>query len=1202
MKRGTPGPRGGVRRVRVAVLVVGLVFGSMVQELVAETQATEPATPRENAPAAPGNPTAAQASGQTGADAAAGQGAATVAAGGGTIRGTVRAEAVPLPGVAVTATNTLTGKRYATTTDVAGAFAMKIPRNGRYVVKAELAAFASETAEVLLNAAGEKGGRAEQVADFGMQLASRVAQREAAEAAVTRTGARGSGTQTLSALSVGGDSMDASAGGGNAGAQLPSLNGPGGADPAGAGQDSVAISGQMGQMNGLANVNEDDLRQRVEDAIAQARRQGGAQGEIANAVVGMLGGMMGPGGFAGLGGGPGGRGGGGRGGFRGLNPTQPHGGVFYTGGFGALNATTYSLTGAPVVKPAYNNNRFGVTFTGSPYLPGLTKPNTKQFLFFNVTGQRNIDPLNLYATVPTLAERSGDFRELTQRVNGQVVPTPIYDPSTGQQIVCNGVANVICAGRQSKEALAVLNYYPAPNVTSSTQRLNYQTITTAGQNSTQASLRFVRNFGQATGFGGFGGGRGQGAAGAAKALRQSVNFNGSYSHSASDARNVFALLGGANSTEGYSVSAGYTAGYGRVTNNASVNWNRSHATARNYFTNTATNPAGDAGIAVPSQSGAGAHPAFYNGLPGVTITNFSSLNDAMPRDAINQTISFSDFVSWSHKKHNMRFGVDVRRVHADVLGGGGAGSNPLGTFVFSDYATLSPADRLAVDSGSTAQPASGAGFADFLLGLPQQTRIQAGLNKAYLRANVMDWYAQDDWRLMPGLTLNFGLRYEYFSPYVEKNNRLVNLDHNADFTEVDPVQPGAAGRFSGRYPRSLVNPDRALYSPRLGVAWRPKFLKQTVVRGGYGINYNTGQFATFAQSLAFQPPFAVTQTNVVGTARNQTGCTFENMTLANGFGCSTKAIQNNFSVNRSYRLGRVQVWNVDVQRTLPMGVVLNVGYNGAAGSNLDLVRAPNHTATTVTTALAQAFTYEDSIATSRFNTLVVNARKRMQKGISLQATYRYGHSIDNASSIGGASVSLAQNDQRLDLEEGNSAFDRRHEVTGNWVMELPIGPNRAFLNKGGRMSKAVDGFAVSGNFDFATGLYFTPQYDSTAAQIAAGGNYTLRPDRVFGTSIRGNGSVFEWFNRAAFVSPANGFGTASRNSIQGPGTVAIDASLSRTVSLGETRSFEARVTANNVFNTVQYSRIDTALNSATFGQVVGTAAQRALTFGGRYRF
>ncbi len=492
--------------------------------------------------------------------------------------------------------------------------------------------------------------------------------------------------------------------------------------------------------------------------------------------------------------------------------------------------------------------------------------------------------------------------------------------------------------------------------------------------------------------------------------------------------------------------------------------------------------------------------------------------------------------------------------------------------------------------------------------MPQQTKIQAGLNKDYLRANVFDAYAGDDFRVLPNLTLNGGLRYEYFSPYVEKNNRLVNLDHNADFTAVDAVLPNGTGTYLGEFPRSLVDPDRTMFSPRFGLAWRPKQLKNTVVRAGYGINFNTGQFARFAQQLAYQPPFAITQTNTLSAGLNMTGCnvttptTPSNLTFADGFSCATKSVQNNFAVNRDYRLGHVQVYNLDIQRSLPLNIVLNVGYNGSKGGDLDILRAPNHTVSQVTTADAQAFEYEDSPGESRFNAFVVNARKRLQKGISLQATYTYGHSIDNASSVNGTGNSVAQNDQRLDLEEGNSSFDVRHRLTGNWVIELPFGPNRAFLNKGGVLSRLLDGFSYSGDYTFATGNYYTPQYSASATQIAAGGLYTPRPDRDFSVPVAGTGTAFNWFNKAAFLPPANGFGTASRNSIRGPGVVGIDTSLSRTTQLGETRSFEARVTASNVFNTVQYSSIDTTLNSATFGQVTSTAAQRQLTFVARYRF
>jgi len=1118
--------------------------------------------------------------------------AAQTQSAGGTIKGTVKAGAVPLPGVAITATNTLTGKKYATTTDVTGSFSMAIPKNGRYVVRADLAAFAGETKEVLLNAVGENGGRPDQVADFTMQLASRVEQQQQQQegqqraAAAAISGAIGRGMQSLSVTGGATDLADASTGTGNAGAQMPTLSGLGGEATA---TDSVAVSGQMGQTNGLANLSEDEIRQRVEEAMARARQQGGASADAANAVAGMLGGLMGPGGpgGGGFGGGRGGAftvrggGGGGRGGRGGFNPTQPHGAIFYQGGNGALDATNYSLTGAPVVKPAYSTNQFGVTFAGSPFIPGLLKPSTKQFVFFNLTGRRNTTPQNLYATVPTDAERGGDFSQLN---------TPIYDPITQQQFQCNGVMNVICANRITSQASSLLKFYPAPNIAATgAQGYNYQTITSAGQNALSLSTRYVRNFGQNAGMGNF---RRPRQDNGPKTLRQNINFGFSYSHSASDSPNVFLPLGGSTTSDGYNLSAGYTIGYGRLTNNATVTWNRSHALRSNFFTNGTDNPALDAGILIGNASIA-SNPLYY-GVPSLTFSGLSGLNGVTPSDTVNQTISFSDFVSWSHKKHNFRFGGDFRRVHADSLTAPSnlqTGASPLGAFTFSGTSTAlvthNPDGSLSSNGGFS--------FADYLLGLPQQSAIQAGLAKAYLRANVMDLYANDDWRILPNLTLNYGLRYEYFAPYTEKDGHLVNLDHTADFQQVSPVIAGQSGPYSGEFPQSLVNPDRTMFAPRLGMAYRPKgaWLKETVIRAGYGINYNTSQPLTFAQQLAFQPPFSVTQTNVAGPQ----GCGV--LQLANAFNCSTAAVQNNYSVNLDYRLGRVQIWNIDIQRTLPMDIVLNVGYNGAVGGNLDMTLIPIQSAGSQT----QPFNYETSLGSSRFNALAINARKRMQKGISMQATYQYGHSIDNASSIGGSTVVPVQNFQNIDAEYGNSSFDIRHKLTGNWVFELPFGPNRAFFSKGDLWSKVLDGFSLSGDFTFASGSYFTPRLLATAGQAATGTNNSLRADRIFTQPIQGSGNILDWFNAAAFTTPTTGaFGTASRNSIEGPGTVAVDGSLSRTVALGETRSFEMRVTANNVFNTVQYSGIDTTVNSRTFGQVTSTANMRRLTFIARYRF
>lgn len=1120
----------------------------------------------------------------------------------------------PLPGVTVTATNTLTGKKYAGATDVTGSFRLQIPRNGRYVVRAEFAAFAPLTAEVLLNATQHAGA-----ANFAMELASRVAARAAsgsgdAGAIAGALGLSGTQTQALqrglqSLRGSGTDAESASAAGGAAGAALPSLGGLGSN-----GSDSVAVSGQAGQTNGLAGVNEDEMRDRIESAIAQARRNGGQQAEVANAVVGMIGSMMGPGG----GGGRGGRGGGGGfgGGFRNFNPTQIHGNVFYSGGNGALDATQFSLTGNPI-QPAYSSNRFGLNLTGSPYVPGLFKASTKQFVFVNLTGSRNSNPVNLYGTVPTDAQRAGDFSGFTRTVNGVATPVTIYDPQTGLPFGCAVAGqtgcgtNVIPAGRLSAQALGLLQYYPRANqattgVTDTAQNYNYQRVTTAGQNSAQVAARFVRNFGGSNGgpFGGFGGGRGRGEDNGPKTLRQNANANFSYSHNASDLRSFSPLLDGKSLTDGYNLGAGYSVGYGRLNNNASVVWNRSHSATTNLFTGGAVDPG--AGLNIPKP--ATIVPGFYNGVPTIGLTNFVGLNETLPADRVQQTISWGDQLRWNHKKHNLNLGFQVRHVENNVIGG----TNVVGSYSFSGIFTQEPGAGTGTTSANSTP--TGSSFADFLLGAPQTSKIQAGSNKIHLRELVYNVYANDDWRARANLTVNAGLRYEYFGPYSEINNQLVNLDHSADFLTVTPVLPGAAGPFSGGFPRSLVNPDHTLILPTMGVAWRPVKLKNTVVRAGYGISYNTTQYGSFANSLSFQAPFAVTQTNVafVGNATDP-GCgTFTTpgtvsktpYTLTTAFDCSAQTTTNNFAVNRDYRIGRVQVVNFGVQHTFGFGILLNVDYNGSFGGNLDLLRAPGRTADKGFIGNSQPYTFEDSVGESRGHFLLINARKRMSRGIAMQASYRYGHSIDDASSIGGSGGNtVVQNDQRIDLEFGNSSLDLRHQLNGNFVAELPFGENRAFLHNGTFLGRALDGFSVSSNYNFATGSYATPQYVDSAAQLSTGGNYTLRSNRVVGQPIRGAGTLRSWFNAAAFTAPAlNSYGNASRNSIELPGTVSVDMSLSKTVSFGETKNFEARVTANNFFNTVQYSGVDTVENSSTFGQVTGVANPRRLSMQARYRF
>ncbi len=504
---------------------------------------------------------------------------------GGTIEGRVVAGVVgkggvPLPGVAITAMNSLTGRKYASTTDIDGKYAMAIPRNGRYVVRAQLTGFADVTQEVVLNgvqaqAANQGITIVPKATDFGLQLASRVAAEEAqqAQGVGAGLGMQGGGMQGLS-LNAGESALDATTGARNAGAALPTLSGIGDETA-----DSVTVTGETGATNGLANFSEDEIRQRVEDAVARARAngmlpQGG--GDPTNAIVGALGGMMGGGGFGGGGrGGRGGRGGFGSGAFRNFNPSQPHGSIYYQVSNGALDSAQWSPTLLPQVKPSSYTNKYGVTFAESPYIPGLTKPNPKQFLFFNLAGQKNLNAfLGGPARVPTTLEREGDFSQSTQVVNGVTMPVTIYDPATGLAVNGDKLANATTP--ISPQALALLQYYPAPNIATNAQGYNYETISNAGNNVVAVNTRYVRTLGGNAGspFAMFGGGRRGGASNGPATLQQNINIGYNYSHQAADQRNIFLPLGGASESDGNALSVGYTVSYGRLSNHATLTWNR----------------------------------------------------------------------------------------------------------------------------------------------------------------------------------------------------------------------------------------------------------------------------------------------------------------------------------------------------------------------------------------------------------------------------------------------------------------------------------------------------------------------------------------------------------------------------------------------------------------------------------------------------
>jgi len=223
------------------------------------------------------------------------------------------------------------------------------------------------------------------------------------------------------------------------------------------------------------------------------------------------------------------------------------------------------------------------------------------------------------------------------------------------------------------------------------------------------------------------------------------------------------------------------------------------------------------------------------------------------------------------------------------------------------------------------------------------------------------------------------------------------------------------------------------------------------------------------------------------------------------------------------------------------------------------------------------------------------------------ANYQYGHAIDDASSLNGSSASVVQDWQNPVAEEGHSTLDVRHQVSGTYLFELPFGPDKTWVTAGVG-SHILEGFSFSGTFNFATGAWLSPGFEPTSQSVECGNTSGLRPNLTGQSATAGGGSRLHWFNTAAYSTPSNTqgfcdyFGNAPRNSIEGPGTVSNDMSLSKTANMGETRSLELRAMISNVFNTVQYSGVNTIEGSPTFGEVTSVHEMRAFKFLANFRF
>lgn len=698
---------------------------------------------------------------------------------------------------------------------------------------------------------------------------------------------------------------------------------------------------------------------------------------------------------------------------------------------------------------------------------------------------------------------------------------PVSDPAAGTPFP----GNMIPQSRISPQARRLLELYPIPNFPGSS-RYNYQLPIVSGLHQddlqTRANKQVRRNF-----------------------------FAGTFAWQSTrtDTPDLFGFLD-TGSNSGINSTATYRRTFTpRTFVNFGVQFSRYAARVTPYYS-FRRNLSADAGIMGNNQEPVNWGPPTLTFASGLT-----PLTQAPASLDRNQTAGLSVDAFLAHGGHNIAYGGNLRRQQFNIL----AQQDPRGTFAFTGAA-------------------AGHDVAGFLLGIPDTSSIAFGNADKYLRGNIQELFVNDDWRVSPGLTINAGLRWEYWSPLREKYERLVNLDIAPDFSAATPS-------------RSLPRPDRNNFSPRVGFSWRPLPASSMVVRGGYGLYYDTSGFQPIAGRMSQQAPLS-TSLRIANSASAP-------LTLADGFPRASAATDGTtFGVDRDFRVGYSQNFQLSVQRDLPWGLQLNASYNGVKGTRAQQQFLPN---TFPAGAVSPSgYTYLTSNGNSTRHAGQLQLRRRLRSGFAASATYTYAKALDNAS-LGGRSQSaglIAQNWLDLRGERGRSTFDQRHLLSTMITYTSGMGLRGGALGSG-KLAGLLKEWTLSAQTNVGSGLPLNPVFLRAVGGTGVTGS--IRPDYT-GALVHDAPAGF-YLNPLAYVAPAPGrWGNAGRNSITGPSQFVLNASLARTFRSSERLSYDLRLEGANALNYVSFPSWNAVVGNAQFGLPNTANPMRSLQAIFRMRF
>jgi outer membrane receptor protein involved in Fe transport len=588
-------------------------------------------------------------------------------------------------------------------------------------------------------------------------------------------------------------------------------------------------------------------------------------------------------------------------------------------------------------------------------------------------------------------------------------------------------------------------------------------------------------------------------------------------------------------------------------------------------------------LGLPGLSG---NPANF-GLPYFLVENFSTVTDApnLPQLQRDNLWQLSDGFSFTRGRHTFKTGFQWMHAGVNYL----QSNVPRGEFIFTGALTATNPNGTNV---------SGDAFADFLLGLPQDTSRTVGSAQGYLRDNTYAGYFQDDWRITPSFTVNLGVRYEYFAPFTDARNQLLNLDYSTLPNEPRLVNVPSAS-----------DPNHRNFAPRAGFAWTPHVSlwpgRKMVFRAAYGIYY-TPEISTEAYNLVL---------NNIRTENNVTSGASPLLTIENGFPQTASiGFPTLYGLDTHAPTPYMQQWNASIQQELPANILFEAAYIGSKGTDLGLYRRFNTPAHVETGQdlpprpgdLQALRTFPDlgpiiqvqHIANSSFNSLQLKATKRLGKGLSFLSSFVWSKSIDDADLpiVGLFDAVGAQDERNLRLERGLSFFNVGRRFSAGYTYNLPA--------SGGFLRPIVRNWQTSGIITLQDGTPENPFYFS---EDFANSGTPNRPNIVPGQSISlpaSQRSPNEFFNTAAFSQPAPyTFGNAGRDILPTPGDAVFDLSLSRSFHPREAHAIQFRAEFFNAFNHPDFGIPgDNPDFGPFFGKILATGDPRRIQLALRYDF